>query len=203
MATDKTLSEKNIDPDPFNQFKKWYDDHLSFNLDIPNSVSLATATKDGAVSLRTVLLKEYSKKGFVFYTNYKSRKGIQLLSNPKAALLFYWPESARQIRIEGLTEVLSNEDSISYFKTRPKESQLSAWASEQSSSIPDREYLENRYLFYKNIYSDMAVPKPEFWGGFCLTPEWFEFWQEGNFRLHDRLIYVRNKDRWAIKRLAP
>lgn len=203
MSTDKTFSEKTIDKDPFNQFKKWYNDRLSFNIEIPNSVSLATATKDGRVSVRTVLLKEFDKKGFVFFTNYKSRKGIQLLSNPRAALLFYWPESARQIRIEGQTELLSSEDSALYFKTRPKESQLSSWASEQSSAIPDREYLENRYLFYKNIYSDMAVPKPEHWGGFRLVPDWFEFWQEGNFRLHDRLTYTKNKDLWIIKRIAP
>ena len=203
MSIDKSFSEKTIDLDPFIQFKKWYNEHLSFNVDIPNSVSLATATKDGKASLRTVLLKDYNKEGFVFFTNYKSRKGKQLLLNPMAALLFYWPESSRQIRIEGTTELLSQEDSESYFKTRPRESQLSTWASEQSSVIPDREYLENRYLLYKKINSEKAVTKPEHWGGFCLIPEWFEFWQQGNFRLHDRLTYSRRNGHWVIERLAP
>ncbi len=203
MITDKPFSEKTIDPDPFIQFKKWYDERLSFNIDIPNCVSLATATKDGKASLRTVLLKDYNKQGFVFFTNYKSRKGKQLLLNPWAALLFYWPEAARQIRIEGTTELLSSEDSVSYFKTRPRESQLSTWASEQSSVIPDREYLENRFLFFKNIYSEKTVTKPDQWGGFRLIPDWFEFWQEGNFRLHDRLTYVKRNKLWVIERLAP
>jgi pyridoxamine 5'-phosphate oxidase len=203
MTADKTFSEKTIAPDPFIQFKKWYDEHLSFNIAIPDSVSLATSTREGRVSVRTVLLKDYSKKGFVFYTNYKSRKGKQLLLNPQAALLFYWPESARQIRIEGTTELLSAEDSESYFKTRPRESQLSSWASEQSSLIPDREHLENRFQLYKNIYSEKAVTRPENWGGFRLIPDWFEFWQEGNFRLHDRLTYSKRKDLWIIERLAP
>jgi pyridoxamine 5'-phosphate oxidase len=126
MTNNKDFSEKTIDRDPFIQFKKWYDEHLSLNIAIPNSVSIATATKDGRPSVRTVLLKDYNKQGFVFFTNYKSRKGKQLLLNPRAALLFYWPESARQIRIEGTTELLSQEDSESYFKTRPRESQLSS-----------------------------------------------------------------------------
>ena len=203
MTTNKEFSEKTVDPNPFVQFKKWYDEHLSYNIAIPNSVSIATANKDGRASVRTVLLKDHNKQGFVFFTNYKSRKGKQLLLNPHAALLFYWPESVRQIRIEGTTELLSSEDSESYFKTRPRESQLSSWASEQSSVIPDREYLENRFVFFKNIYSEKTVTKPEQWGGFRLTPDWFEFWQEGNFRLHDRLTYTKKKDLWIIERLAP
>ena len=203
MTTNKEFSEKNIDPNPFRQFKKWYEEHLAFNIAIPNSVSLATSTKEGKVSLRTVLLKDFNENGFVFFTNYKSRKGKQLLLNPRAALLFYWPESVRQIRIEGTTELLPADESESYFKTRPRESQLSSWASEQSSVIPDRDYLENRYLFYKNINSDKAVTKPENWGGFRLVPDWFEFWQEGTFRLHDRLTYTSKKDKWTIERLAP
>ena len=203
MTTYKEFSEKTVDPDPFIQFKKWYDEHLSSDIAIPDSVSLATATKDGKVSLRTVLLKDYNKQGFVFFTNYKSRKGKQLLLNPQAALLFYWPESNRQIRIEGTTELVSEDASESYFKTRPRESQLSAWASEQSSVIPDREYLENRHLLYKNINSEKAITKPELWGGFRLIPGWFEFWQEGNFRLHDRLTYSKRNGIWVIERLAP
>jgi pyridoxamine 5'-phosphate oxidase len=197
------FSEKTTSPDPFIQFKKWYDEHLSFKIAIPDSVSLATSSKDGHVSVRTVLLKDYNKNGFVFFTSYKSRKGRQLLLNPRAALLFYWPESARQIRIEGTTELLSQEDSQVYFKTRPRESQISTWASEQSSVIPDREYLEKRYVFYKKIYSEKTVSKPDNWGGIRLTPDWFEFWQEGAYRLHDRLTYSKRKDLWIIERLAP
>jgi pyridoxamine 5'-phosphate oxidase len=118
-------------------------------------------------------------------------------------LLFYWPESGRQVRIEGVTKKVSAKDSESYFKTRPRESQLSAWASEQSSIIPDRQYLEKRYDIYKNLYSDKPVDKPPHWGGFRLIPEWFEFWQERQFRLHDRLTYTKRKDLWVIERLSP
>jgi pyridoxamine 5'-phosphate oxidase len=118
-------------------------------------------------------------------------------------LLFYWPESGRQVRIEGSTEKLPDIDSESYFRTRPRENQLSAWASEQSSVIPDRQHLENRYYFYKNKYEEKLVDKPQHWGGYRLIPEWFEFWQEREFRLHDRLSYTKRKDLWVIERLSP
>jgi pyridoxamine 5'-phosphate oxidase len=203
MTDNKDFSEKTVDPNPFVQFKTWFDEHLISGIAIPDSMTLATASEDGRVSARTVLLKDYNDSEFVFFTNYKSRKGFFLSSNPRAALLFYWPESGRQIRIEGVTEKISEKDSESYFNTRPRESQLSAWASEQSSVIPDRQYLENRYSFYKNIYSEKPVNKPQYWGGFLLIPEWFEFWQEREFRLHDRLTYTKRKDIWVIERLAP
>jgi pyridoxamine 5'-phosphate oxidase len=203
MTSNKDFSEKTVDPDPFTQFKTWYDEHLAYGIAIPDSVALGTSTPDGHVAVRTVLLKDYDETGFIFYTNYKSRKGRQLLSNPKAALLFYWPESCRQVRIEGVTEKISDKDSESYFKTRPRESQLSAWASEQSSVIPGRQHLENRYNSYENMYSEKSVAKPQYWGGFRLIPEWFEFWQEGKFRLHDRLTYSKRNDTWVIERLAP
>jgi pyridoxamine 5'-phosphate oxidase len=202
--TDKNdLSKNTVDPDPFIQFKTWYGEHLMRGIEIPDAVTLATASLDGHISARTVLLKEHDEKGFVFFTNYKSRKGLQLSSNPRAALLFYWPESGRQVRIEGVTKKVSAKDSESYFKTRPKESQLSAWASEQSSIIPDRQYLDKRYDIYKNLYSVKPVDKPPHWGGFHLIPEWFEFWQERLFRLHDRLTYTKRKDLWVIERLSP
>ncbi len=203
MTSNKDFSETTVDPDPFTQFKTWYDQHLAYGIAIPDSVALGTSTADGHVAVRTVLLKYYDETGFVFYTNYKSRKGRQLLSNPKAALLFYWPESGRQVRIEGVTEKISDIDSESYFKTRPRESQLSAWASEQSSVIPGRQHLENRYHSYENMFSDKSVAKPQYWGGFRLNPEWFEFWQEGKFRLHDRITYSKRKGTWVIERLAP
>src|SRR5450759_5225517 len=179
MTRKNDFSEKTVDPNPVVQFRIWYEERLKSAIAIPDSVSLATASSDGRVSVRTVLLKDYNDEGFFFYTNYKSRKGLQLSSNPRAALLFYWPESARQVRLEGITEKISEEDSDSYFKTRPRESQLSAWASEQSSVIPDRQHLENRYNYYENLLSGKPVDKPQQWGGFRIIPDWFEFWQEG------------------------
>ena len=203
MNDNKHFSEKTINPNPFDQFKIWNSEHLISGIVNPEAVTLSSASKDGHISARTVLLKDYNETGFIFYTNYNSRKGSQLSSNPQAALLFYWPESCRQVRIEGVTEKVPEKDSESYFTTRPRESQLSAWASEQSSVIPDRQYLENRYNFYKNKFSDMSVEKPPHWGGVKLIPDWFEFWQEGKFRLHDRLTYTKRNDLWVIERLAP
>jgi pyridoxamine 5'-phosphate oxidase len=199
----KDFSEKTIERNPFDQFRNWYSKHLSAGVAIPDSVSLATAFIDGRISLRTVLLKDFSDKGFVFFTNYNSRKGTQLSSNPRAALLFYWPESARQVRVEGITEKITQEESEAYFRTRPRESQLSARASRQSSVIPDRRHLEKNYLLQKNKYLEKPVEKPEYWGGYRLIPGWFEFWQEGEFRLHDRLTYTKKDDAWIIERLAP
>ena len=203
MIFKSVFSEITVDPDPYIQFKFWYMEHLASGIAIPESVVLASASEDGKVSARIVLLKDYNETGFVFFTNYNSRKGIHLSSNPWAALLFYWPESDRQVRIEGATEKISEEASVSYFKSRPRESQLAAWASKQSCKIPDRQHLENRYDYYNREYSGQSVDKPPHWGGFRLLPEWFEFWQEGEFRLHDRLTYTKRKENWLIERLAP
>lgn len=174
MTINNEFSEKTVATNPLVQFKAWFGEHLISDIVIPEAVTLATASADGKVSARTVLLKDYNEKGFVFFTNYKSRKGSQLIENPHAALLFYWPESGRQIRIEGATEKVSDKDSDSYFRTRPRESQLSAWASEQSMVIPDRQYLLDRYNFYKSKFSAKPVDKPRHWGGFRLVPQWFE-----------------------------
>jgi pyridoxamine 5'-phosphate oxidase len=203
MTKSNDFSEATVDPSPFIQFKKWYGEHLLSGTEIPDSVTIATASSDGHVSARTVLLKDYDENGFVFYTNYSSRKGSQLASNPRAALLFYWPESGRQVRIEGITERLPDEESVAYFHSRPRESQLSACASKQSSVIPDKEYLNTLYNYYKDKYSGLEVEKPHEWGGFRIIPEWFEFWQNGEFRLHDRLTYSRTKNIWRLERLAP
>ena len=203
MSKSQIFSENMIDPNPFIQFKSWYSDHLKEGIAIPEAMTLATSSNDGHVSARTVLLKDYDDKGFLFFTNYRSRKSSQLALNPKAALLFYWPESGRQIRIEGVTEKIPEADSESYHRTRPRESQLSAWASEQSSVIPDRQHLEKLYNFYKNSYSEKQIEKPPHWGGFRLIPDWFEFWQNGEYRLHDRMTYTKREDLWIIKRLAP
>lgn len=203
MINNNDFSEKTFDANPFAQFKAWYDEHLTVGIAIPESVTLATATTDGIVSARTVLLKGFDDTGFVFFTNYNSRKGIQLSSNPRAALLFYWPESGRQVRIEGIAEKVSEKESESYFRIRPRESQLSAWASQQSSVIPNRQHLDKLYDFYKEKYSGNPVERPQYWGGLRIIPEWFEFWQEGEFRLHDRLTYTKRNGEWVIERLAP
>ena len=203
MMINKVFSEKTADPDPFLQFNKWYNEHLDAGMAIPDSVSLGTASVEGRVSVRTVLLKGYDENGFVFFTNYNSRKGIQLSENPSAALLFYWGESGRQVRIEGTIEKVTEKESVSYFSTRPRESQISAWASEQSSVIPDRLYLEERHEFFKRKFEKKEVEKPPHWGGFRLIPDSIEFWQEGVFRLHDRLVYTRTKNGWVMNRLAP
>ena len=203
MVNIKGLSKKTIDPNPFGQFDKWFKERLNAGIPIPNTVSLGTATTDGWVSVRTVLLKDYDENGFVIFTDYNSKKGLHLLSNRRAALLFYWPESGRQVRIEGFADKVSEQESESYFKTRLRESQLSAWASEQSSVIPDRDHLEKRYAFYKNRFFDKPVDKPQHWGGFRIVPDLFEFWQEGDFRLHDRLAYTKGINVWVIERLAP
>jgi pyridoxamine 5'-phosphate oxidase len=203
MASFNHFSEKNADLNPFLQFDIWYKEHIKSGISVPDAVSLASADSEGQVSLRTVLLKEYDDNGFVFFTNYTSKKGIQLTTNPRVALLFYWPESARQVRIEGFVKKVSEEESESYFRSRPFESQISAWASDQSSKIPDRQYLEKQYDFFLKKFKDNPVEKPENWGGFRIVPEWFEFWQEGKFRLHDRITYTKRNDRWIIGRLAP
>jgi len=203
MTNINDFSEATVDPNPFIQFEKWYGEHLESGTEIPDSVTIATAASDGHVSARTVLLKYYDESGFVFYTNYSSRKGSQLASNPRAALLFYWPEAGRQVRIEGIVEKIPDEESVAYFYTRPRESQLSACASIQSSVIPDKEHLNALYNYYKDKYSGREVEKPHEWGGFRIIPEWFEFWQNGEFRLHDRLTFTLKKNDWFLERLAP
>jgi pyridoxamine 5'-phosphate oxidase len=203
MMINRVLSEITADPDPFLQFSKWYNEHLEAGIAIPDSVSLGTASADGRVSVRTVLLKGYDENGFVFFTNYLSKKGGQLSENPFAALLFYWAESGRQVRIEGITEKITENESASYFSTRPRDSQISAWASEQSAVIPDRLYLENRQAFYKSMFLNKPVQKPPHWGGFRLIPDIIEFWNDGEFRLHDRILYTRKGNVWVISRLSP
>ncbi len=203
MIPETIFSEKTVDPNPFLQFDIWYREQLNSGTAIPEAVSLGTAPSGGRVSVRTVLLKSYDESGFVFFTNYNSTKGSHLSSNPFAALHFYWPESGRQVRIEGKVKKLSAADSRLYFNSRPRESQLSAWSSKQSSAIPDRQYLEKRYEHFKRRFSDNPVPKPSSWGGYRLVPDWFEFWQNGEYRLHDRITYKRKGQTWTIERLAP
>jgi pyridoxamine 5'-phosphate oxidase len=198
-----TLDENLVDPNPFIQFELWYNQRLKEDVPNPGNMVLGTSTKEGQVSLRTVLLKEYNERGFVFYTNYNSRKGVQLQTNPAAALHFYWSESARQIRIEGIVVRVSSAESDNYFNSRPEESRISAWTSDQSTIIPNRKFLEDKFNYYKTFFSEKPVKRPVHWGGYRLIPSWFEFWQEGPFRLHDRISYTLSGTRWIIARLAP
>lgn len=203
MAVNTILSEDSVNENPFIQFDTWYREHLSSGATIPESVSLGTSTAEGRVSVRTVLLKEYGENGFVFFTNYNSKKGSQLSDNPNVALLFYWPESGRQVRIEGIAEMISSADSELYFSIRPRDSQLSAWASKQSTVVPGRHHLEEQHEYYKKLFLNRNVDRPPYWGGFRITPSWFEFWQNDERRLHDRLTYTLLNNAWILKRLAP
>lgn len=199
------LSETDLNSNPIEQFDIWFQQALAADLIEPNAMTLATATPDGKPTARIVLLKGVSERGFVFYTNYESQKGQQLIANPYAALVFLWDKLERQIRIEGKVEKLTAEESAQYFHSRPKASQLGAWASDQSRVIPNREVLEQKLADLKEQYSgDATVPLPEHWGGFRVVPNRIEFWQGRPSRLHDRLVYDLQADgNWSIDRLSP
>ena len=198
------LSETDVDSDPFKQFQAWFSDALAANLIEPNAMTLATATKDGKPSARIVLLKGFNERGFVFYTNYESRKGQELAENPWAALVFLWAELERQVRVEGRVEKCSAVESDTYFQSRPLGSRLEACLSQQSQVISSREVLEHRLqeLMVENANRD--VPRPPDWGGYRLNPSSIEFWQGRPNRLHDRLRYrLLNNRSWLIERLSP
>ena len=199
----KGLIETDTADDPINQFSLWFNESLELGLLDANAMSLATSTPDGKPSNRIVLLKSFDDKGFIFYTNYNSRKGLELISNPFASLLFYWEELSRQVRIEGKAEKLSSAESAEYFSSRPIESRLGALASAQSTVIKNREELEKRYEELEKLYAEQVIPKPEHWGGFRILPEKIEFWQGRPNRLHDRIVFYRNGNLWEKKRLAP
>jgi pyridoxamine 5'-phosphate oxidase len=197
------LSEEDVNPDPFKQFSVWLEDALAAKLPQPLGMALATATRDGKPSVRMVLLRGVSEKGFCFFTNYESRKARELQTNPRAALVLYWAELDRQVRVEGTIDRLSAEESDAYFQTRPRGSQLGAWASPQSQVIPNRELMERNLQELTAKYAAGPVPRPPHWGGFRLVPEAIEFWAGGDNRLHDRLRYVRHGQKWKVERLAP
>lgn len=198
------LSEADINSNPIEQFKVWFQQALDADLLEPNAMTLATATPDGKPTARIVLLKGVDERGFVFYTNYESQKGQQLVANPYAALVFLWDKLERQIRIEGKVVKLDIEESEEYFHSRPKASQLGAWASNQSQVIPSREVLEQRLEGLKTEYQDKTVPIPEHWGGFRVIPNRIEFWQGRPSRLHDRLNYdLQDDGSWKVARLSP
>ena len=198
------LREQDLDKSPFRQFENWFQTASDAGLDEPNAMSLATVSDKGTPSLRTVLLKVWDEKGFVFFTNHGSRKAQDIAVNPNVALLFYWAPLHRQIRVEGTAQKVSTMESLKYFVTRPRGSQLGAWCSEQSSTISSRAILHAKLAEIKQKFQGGEVPLPSFWGGFRVVPARFEFWQAGDDRLHDRFAYEpESDDTWSIRRLAP
>ena len=196
------LHEKDLAPDPFAQFGNWFDEALQSGIALPNTMTLATATKKGRPSARAVLLKEFDAHGFVFYTHYGSRKGRELEQNPQAMLLFCWEELERQVGIEGRVERVPAAESDRYFASRPLGARLSAMVSPQSETVASREDLEARLEEAAKRWRD-APPRPPHWGGYRLAPDRFEFWQGRRDRLHDRLCYRKSGGAWKIERLAP
>lgn len=196
------LIESDIDINPFAQFNRWFDLVLKSGIVEPNAMTIATATKNGVPSARVVLLKDFDEKGFTFFTNYRSRKGKDLLENPIAAILFWWKEFERQIRIEGKIEKISKEESQKYFNVRPLKSRYGALASNQSESVTGREILEKKFAELEKQFGENP-PMPENWGGYKLIPNKFEFWQGRRDRLHDRICYEKVKGNWEIYRLQP
>jgi pyridoxamine 5'-phosphate oxidase len=189
--------------DPLEQFKHWYEHAVAAGLPEPEAMALATATPDGAPSVRFVLLKGVDARGVEFFTNYESRKGRELAANPRAALAILWKPLQRQVRLEGPVERLAPEESDAYFATRARGSRLGAWASRQSTEIPDREHLEGRLADAERQFPGDDVPRPEYWGGYVLRPAAIEFWEGRTNRLHDRELFTRTADGWTARRLSP
>jgi pyridoxamine 5'-phosphate oxidase len=198
----RELSRSNLDDDPVKQFSLWFTEAIDSGIVEPSAMSLATRD-ESEIGIRTVLLKYFDDKGFVFYTNYKSKKSRQIETKPEAALLFPWLTLERQIKIVGSVEKVSSLESIKYFASRPKDSQIGAWASKQSTAISSRDILQSQFESMKLKFSSGEVPLPDFWGGYRVKPRTIEFWQGRESRLHDRFVYQRNKDSWTISRLSP
>jgi pyridoxamine 5'-phosphate oxidase len=199
----KGISPLTAGEDPIAMFHSWFEDARGSGILLPERMAVATATSDGAPSVRVMLLKGVDERGFVFYTNYESRKGSELDDNPRAALSFHWPILERQVRVEGQVDRLAPEESEAYFHTRPRGSQIGAWASTQSADLESREELERRVREHEETFRGREVPLPPYWGGYRVSPERIEFWQGKLNRLHDRLLYTRVEDGWEVRRLNP
>ena len=197
------LREQDMDSDPLTQFEAWFDAAREAGIEHPEEMAVASAGADGAPSVRMVLCKGFDRDGFVFFTNYDSRKGAELAANPRAALLFYWSPLGRQVRIEGPVQRASRERTEQYVRSRPRPSQLGALASPQSQVIASRGWLEDRVEEMADHYAGSELPVPDRWGGFVVEPERYEFWQHREDRLHDRMLYTRAAVGWTIERLAP
>lgn len=197
------LDIKSVDQSPLKQFEIWFQEAVSADILEPNAMVLGTSDNNGKVFQRTVLLKAFDEKGFVFYTNYKSRKADQILQNPNVSLLFPWYALERQVSITGKVEKVSLEESIKYFLSRPKGSQLGAWVSHQSKVITSRSILESKLEEMKSKFMSGEIPIPDFWGGYRIVPDTIEFWQGRPNRLHDRILYSETNENWEIERLSP
>ena len=195
------IVKDNLKSNPIEQFSLWFDQAIEANIIEPSAMSLATS--DDYIGIRTVLLKFFDDKGFVFFTNYESKKSKQLQNNPQAALLFPWLALERQVKIIGSVEKITKLESLKYFSSRPKDSQIGAWSSQQSSKISSRAILVDQFAVMKKKFANGEIPLPDFWGGYRVVPQSIEFWQGRESRLHDRLIYERNDDGWDISRLSP
>lgn len=199
----QSLSEEDVEPNPIRQFTNWWTAALQSNIEEPNAMTLATCNKDGQPSARIVLLKTFTEDGFVFFTNYESRKAVDLHENPKAALIFFWKELERQVRIEGDVSKIDHKDSDSYFASRPYGSKIGAWSSPQSKVIPGRKMLEEKLKLFEEKFGDGSIERPPYWGGYIVAPKMMEFWQGQPNRLHDRIRYSQHNSQWKIERLAP
>jgi pyridoxamine 5'-phosphate oxidase len=199
------LHEKDVSEDPLKQFKRWFDEALASGLPEPNAMHISTVDENNRPSSRIVLLKELDQEGFVFYTNYHSRKGRHMALNPYVTLTFFWVELERQVRIEGRAEKVSEQESDDYFNIRPRGSQIGAWVSHQSEQLPNRDILQEKQAAYEQQFADTSVPRPPHWGGYRVVPDRIEFWQGRPSRLHDRIQYDLNPadGLWTISRLSP
>jgi pyridoxamine 5'-phosphate oxidase len=200
---ENTLDEKSFSKNPFNQFEKWMEDAINSELNEPNAMTLATSGKNDWIDARIVLLRDFNSKGFSFFTNYNSIKGQEIRYNSKVCLNFFWQNLSRQIRIRGIAKKTTSKASDDYFNTRPRESQLGAWASSQSEKLKSKKELMDKVSFFENKFKNKTIPRPPHWGGFIVAPVFFEFWQGQTNRLHDRIIYERINKSWKINRLNP
>ncbi len=199
----RSLSELEVEIEPIKQFEKWWNEALQSQIEEVNAMTLATCNGKGHPSARIVLLKGFGEKGFIFFTNYESKKALEIKENPYACLVFFWKELERQVRIEGIVQKISETESDNYFLLRPEASRISAWSSPQSSVIKDRYLLEKYVSHYRQAFRNGNIPRPPFWGGYIVKPSLVEFWQGRPGRLHDRLVYTEIATGWKIERLAP